>query len=182
MLMRTPPQLLTTQDVDAEPIWTAAYLFPGRERRAQKGIEDLGYGTFLPTYVERQLGARGERFVEKPLLGPYLLISINPRSDNGYCEWSKINAIDGVGRVLAIDGRPIRVSDREVAALFMAHALGEFNRTLVKPGHRSPPRPRKPRRSAQQVRAARRARVRLKKWRALRRLLDRALEQSRRSA
>lgn len=184
MLMKTPEaELLSAQFVCHEPVWTAARLFPGLERKAQMGVEDLGFGTSLPTMVETVHSAQGVRKLERPMLGPYMLIALQPWQ---FTEWSRINAVEGVARYLVVDGRPLTVSSREAARLMLAHVNRECDFSTYRPGWRdvSPDgRPRKvsvkPKIPRGVRRAQLRAKRRLKEFRTMRRRLDRMLAESR---
>ena len=100
--------------------WTACYTLPGLEHKAREGIEDAGFGAFLPTYAKAwyrdgKLCAR-----EQPLLSRYVFIAM-PEGDD---TWGKLNDVDGIHRVLTNDNTPIRIAECDVSRLMLAHATG----------------------------------------------------------
>lgn len=171
MLMATSPAALAAIEGKAyedEPDWIAAYLETGMARKAQYGIEKLGFGTFLPVWVETiDRGPRGQRFAVHSLLGPYILIALQPDQAD---EWSAINDVKGVGGVLATSGKPLQVSGREVSRLMIDHATGQYNRVTYRRTKNTGKAKRQRPNREQRKQAAK-----IKKLRKLRKRLDRAL-------
>ncbi len=124
-------------------IWAAAYTAPGCERRAQSGIEEAGFGTFLPTFVRskrrRGLWVTGE----EPLLTRYVLVHIPPERQH---SWSEVNLVDGVVRLLEVEGQPLQIPEDEVSGLMMGHVSGRWNRIIKLARGRYSKRRRRPRR------------------------------------
>jgi transcription antitermination factor NusG len=123
-------------------IWVAVYTAPGAERKAQLGLEDLGFGTFLPTYAVTVQRGRKFGVVERPLLPRYILVHLTIEQRRG---WSIINEIDGVTELLEVDGNPLEIPEAEVAALTLAHASGEWNKIAKAWNGRYSKRRRRPR-------------------------------------
>lgn len=169
--------------VEIEQIWIAAYVDPTQIKKARADIEGMDFGTFAPTCVETIRSARGERRVEHPILGPYLLIALQPHQ---MMNWTVLHGVGGVLRVLAVDGRPLEINGHEVSRLMYTHMTGALNFTTYRSGWKSVTKngspvkvSTKPKRSAQEVRQARKAKNKLKNLRKIRRELDRALAVSR---
>lgn len=110
--------------------WTAAYTKPSTERKVQKGIEELGFGTFLPTFARGWYDIRARRIKarEYPLCTRYIFVCLDENS-----KWGRINNVDGIDRVMTSsrlgfeEKNPIRISEREVARMMLSHAMGEHN-------------------------------------------------------
>jgi len=104
--------------------WAACYTKPLAERDAQRAIEDMGFGTFIPSY-RKASWYRGElRSRYYPLMPGYVLVSLTEGDDS----WNSINAApDAFCRVLINVGQPRRISEREIISLTLSHARGDYN-------------------------------------------------------
>lgn len=130
--------------------WGACYTKPLAERDAQRAIEDLKFGTMIPSY-QRGYYRRGEfRSNRLPLMPGYVLVSLTEGDDS----WNVINAEpshsgqfeyvtqygeivtvpirgnaapDAFCRVLINVGRPSRITEPEMIRLTLAHARGDYD-------------------------------------------------------
>lgn len=127
--------------------WTACYTNVGAERKAQRGIEGLGRGTFLPTFVRGWVQVGGScKLFERPLLNRYVLVGLASRDDP---IWAQFADVDGVSKVLSEGGFPRRIGGDEVARMMMAHVMRTYNQIQVRQANgkfgRSRKRRRRPR-------------------------------------
>jgi hypothetical protein len=106
--------------------WTACHTQPGAEWKARKGIEEAGFGTFLPTYAKCWRIGRQVISRELPLMPGYVLIAIDPT------DGSKIGEIHPAlieGMECLLGGK---ISQNEVNRLLNAHVLGSYNVVQVR--------------------------------------------------
>jgi transcriptional antiterminator NusG len=121
----------------------------------RSGIEALDRGACLPTFVHGYVFRGRLRTTEHPIIPNYVLVALNGIDDDA---WSAINHVEGIHRVLTNNGKPGRVSEKEVADLMLAHATGAHNRIQARAANgrfekkrrtrRSRPRPGKRARSS----------------------------------
>lgn len=104
--------------------WIACYTDVAAERRARDGIEALDRGTLLPTFAKVYYTGGRRKAYERPILNRYLLVALQGQDDP---VWSEIGHVDGVHRVLTMNGTPCRVPDQEIIRLTFAHAMGDYN-------------------------------------------------------
>lgn len=96
--------------------WTACHTQPGAEWKARQGIEEAGFGTFLPAYAKRS--ERKTRYF--PLMPGYVMVAIDAANQDSIGEIHR-ELIDGVDCLLG------RVSDAEVERVMAVHALGKYD-------------------------------------------------------
>lgn len=108
---------------ESEIYWTACYTLPGAEHEARDGIQDIGFGTFVPTFAKCWYRDGKLCASEHPLLTRYVLVALAEGDES----WGKINDVDGIHKLLTNVGKPIRINDRDVSRLMLAHATGVFN-------------------------------------------------------
>jgi hypothetical protein len=104
----------------SEPYWTACYTQPGQEHKARAGIEDAGFGVFVPTFVRKGMFRGRLQTVEHPLMSRYIFVSIDESNDEHIGEIHR-ELIDGVSHLIG----PVR--NQDVSRLMMAHAMGAFD-------------------------------------------------------
>lgn len=104
--------------------WSAVQTHPRSEPDVRRDIEDVGIGTFLPSYA--QYFYRGSQLRErrKALLTGYVFVALE---DNDGGKWRDIEHIEGVNRVLMDAGKPGRIAPEEMSRLVIAHAQGRYN-------------------------------------------------------
>lgn len=100
--------------------WTACYTQPGAEAKVRAGIEEIGFGTFLPTYAKCWYRDGRLRAQERPLMPRYILVAIDESNRSKIGEIHR-ELIEGVDHLLGI------VSETEVGRLMLAHATGAYN-------------------------------------------------------
>lgn len=104
--------------------WAACYTDVGAERKARDGIEAMDRGTLLPTFAKVYYEGGRRKAFERPILNRYLLVALHSKDDPA---WSSINQLEGVHNVLQNNGVPVRVYDREIINLTLAHVMGSCN-------------------------------------------------------
>jgi len=85
------------------------------ERRAQLGLDQKGYKTFLPQLRKEVKSGRQTKEVTRPLFPRYLLVSIGDK------PWYPIRHVDGVLSIIRNENGPIRVPTRFVEELVHLH-------------------------------------------------------------
>ena len=110
-------------------VWFVVYTNINCEQRAKKGLDALGYTTFLPVVKKWIRHARTRVAVERPLFTRYLFVALDPARDG----WFAIRATHGVERVLARDGVPESVPDAAISTLMTAARAGRFDLTRAPP-------------------------------------------------
>lgn len=95
------------------------------EKRAQSGIEALGFNTFVPS--ERRIIIRRRRKVEheRPLFARYGFVKFDIEKD----EWGPIKSVDGVESLLGGNLMPVRIPAQQIESLQLAQKYGLFDRT-----------------------------------------------------
>jgi hypothetical protein len=104
----------------SEPYWTACYTLPGAEHKARAGIENVGFGTFLPTFVRKGMFRGRLTETVNPLISRYVFVAIDHANEEQIGEIHQ-ELIDGVSHIVG------QVRDAEMHRLVMAHASGTFN-------------------------------------------------------
>lgn len=105
--------------------WFVVYTNIHCELRAKKGLDALGYLTFLPVLKKWIRHARRRVIVERPLFTRYLFVALDPSRDG----WFAVRTTHGVERVLARDGVPESVPEEAIATLMAAERAGRFDLT-----------------------------------------------------
>jgi len=105
--------------------WFVVYTNVNCEVRARKGLEALGYVTFLPTLRRFIRHARQCRAVDRPLFTRYLFVGLDPARDG----WYEIRSTHGVESVLGHAGTPEPVPASVVGELMAAQQAGRFDLT-----------------------------------------------------
>ena len=110
-------------------VWFVVYTNINCELRAKKGLDALGYTTFMPVMKKWIRHARSRVAVERPLFTRYLFVALDPDRDG----WFAIRTTHGVERVLARDGVPESVPAVAIEALMAAERAGRFDLTRAAP-------------------------------------------------
>lgn len=111
----------------AEPTWTAVQIFSKRAPRLQREAEDIGCGTFCPTYAKVRYidGKRSSN--ERQLMPGYLFVKLRP-DDRG-----RITDLEGVYRILPGAERALARLDAELVGVQMDHVSGAWNEVADAP-------------------------------------------------
>jgi transcription antitermination factor NusG len=122
--------------------WSVVYTDVAAEQVARRGIEQRGFGCFLPSYrIADWCGGQPWEVRERPLFPRYVFVNL--RDDPSWCA---INDAHGVQNVLMSDGAPARIPPEEMAELMVAYACGTHNTISVRdPVSRKRKRRRRPR-------------------------------------
>lgn len=106
--------------------WYCVYCHPQKEFRAERGLQAIGYRTFLPT--ERKWIRHARYKTEKivPLLSRYLFVNFDVA--NG---WPGLAQVDGVASLLCNDGLPVRIDEEIITALMQSCRFGVFDETTA---------------------------------------------------
>jgi len=122
---RRPPHDTATPDAGRDLSWFVVYTNVNCEARARKGLEALGYATFLPTLRKFIRHARQRRAVDRPLFTRYLFVGLDPARDG----WFAIRTTHGVESVLGHEGTPALVPAAVIEQIMTAQRAGRFDLT-----------------------------------------------------
>lgn len=86
--------------------WIIAKIKPNKEKLASINLVRQGFNVFLPKIKKIVKVFNTSRIHIKPLFPGYIFIEVDK------VNWVKINNTYGVRQVLAIDGKPLSVSER----------------------------------------------------------------------
>lgn len=95
------------------------------ELRAQTGLRDLGFETFIPVEKRIVVRCRRKHIVESPLFPRYGFVKFDINRDN----WGQIRNTDGVEDLLSNNQLPVRVPENQISQLQLAEKFGLFDRT-----------------------------------------------------
>lgn len=104
--------------------WAAIHTHPQAEPDVRKGLEDLGFGAFLPNYANYAKVRERLAWRYRALLPGYVLVSL---SDDDGGAWRDVEAVEGVNRVLTNADKPCRIRPEEMHRIVVAHASGQHN-------------------------------------------------------
>lgn len=79
--------------------WYCAITNPNCEARAALGLHEIGYRTFYPKVRRWVTHARVKQAKEKPLLGRYIFVEVDPKSDQQ--SFYAVRAVNGVESLLS---------------------------------------------------------------------------------
>lgn len=102
--------------------WFALVTNPNCEWRALAGLREAGIDAFLPVLSKWVSRSAIRREVERPLFARYLFVG----QPVGAANWWKIRRVDGVERVVGVDGVPMRIPAADLARLAQWQAEGRF--------------------------------------------------------
>lgn len=102
--------------------WAAIHTHPQAEPDVRKGIEDLGFGCFLPNFSEYSVKRQRLDWRQKATLTGYVLVSLSDGQ-----PWRDIEDVEGVNRVLTSAYKPCRIQPEEMHRIVVAHASGQHN-------------------------------------------------------
>jgi transcription antitermination factor NusG len=108
--------------------WSVVYTDVAAEQVARRGIEQRGFGAFLPYYrIADWCGDQPWEVRERPLFPRYVFVNL--REDP---SWVAINEAYGVQGVLMSDDAPARIPHDAIAGLMLDHACGTHNAISVR--------------------------------------------------
>lgn len=79
--------------------WFCAVTNPNCQARAALGLHEIGYRTFYPKVRRWVTHARTKQAKDKPLLGRYIFVEVDPKNDQQ--SFYAVRAINGVESVLS---------------------------------------------------------------------------------
>jgi transcription antitermination factor NusG len=95
--------------------WYCAVTNPNCQARAALGLHELGYRTFYPKGRRWVTHARVRKAKDKPLLGRYIFVEVDPNNDQQ--SFYAVRAVNGVESVLS-SWQPTRTGDCILPAPF----------------------------------------------------------------
>jgi transcription antitermination factor NusG len=131
-----------------ESYWTVAQTVSRMEHLVRRDIEKTNHGAFLPTYARLWSDKHGLPCArEYPLFRGYVFF-LTQTDERGDYDWSGINDIHGVYKVLSdANGIAKRVDASEMLRMMIGHATGDHDEIVVPPisrrKRRRRPRPRR---------------------------------------
>jgi len=105
--------------------WYCVIVEAGRQRQIRAVLADKGYRAFVPMVKRWVKHARVKTAKERPLLGRYLFVELDPVNQS----WLPVTATPGVQAVISNGGSPCPIPRREVDHLFDAYLAGWFDET-----------------------------------------------------
>jgi transcription antitermination factor NusG len=108
--------------------WSVVYTDVASEQVARRGIEQRGFGCFLPHYrIADWCAGQPWEVRERPLFPRYVFAFL--RNDP---SWVTINDAHGVQGVLMSGDAPARIPSDDMAELMLAYACGTHNTISVR--------------------------------------------------
>jgi hypothetical protein len=109
--------------------WSVVYTDVAAEQVARRGIEQRGFGCFLPSYrIADWYDGQPWEVRERPLLPRYVFVNLAEDDPS----WVAINEAFGVQGVLMSDDAPARIPHDDMTELMLAHACGNHNTINVR--------------------------------------------------
>lgn|GEM_PF-5649379 len=103
--------------------WYCAITNPNCQRRAELELASLGYRTFTPKVRKWVTHARVRKAVERPLLGRYLFVHLDPDLQGFHA----IRGVNGVEGIVGMCGTPSAFPSRQVEDLLRRQLAGEWD-------------------------------------------------------
>jgi transcriptional antiterminator NusG len=102
----------------ARDSWFAVHVTPQHETKVAILLEYKGYEQFLPTYKVRRNWADRVKLIEQPLFPGYVFCRVKE------AVFGLLRTTPGVIRIVGVAGRPLRVPDEEIKAVYQAIQSG----------------------------------------------------------
>lgn len=120
--------------IDKDKHWYVVRTTVKGEEKAFENIRKAGFDTYFPRRkVEvKNMRTHTYKINENALMPRYLFVGFDPRNANFY----RVNGCDGVECVLGVNGKPIRISENHVEAIYLAEIDMEFDDTREARIHR----------------------------------------------
>lgn len=101
-----------------KPTWYALQVTPRREHKAVLLLTCKGYESLLPTYKVRHRWSDRIKVLERPLFPGYVFCRIQEAA------FSSVLTTPGLGRFVAVGGKPSPLSDDEISSLARVSKAG----------------------------------------------------------
>lgn len=119
----------------ADSQWFVAVINPNCHRRAVNELSELGYRTFFPTMKKWVSHARVRKSVDRPILGRYLFVEVDPAMPErlragrgfGFQSFHSVRCVNGVEGLVGVCGAPVAVPIGTVEDLLHRQMSGEWN-------------------------------------------------------
>lgn len=115
--------------------WFCAITNPNCQARAALGLHELGYRTFYPKVRRWVTHARVKQAKDKPLLGRYIFVEVDPKNDQQ--SFYAVRAVNGIESVLSswqptrfgMQVLPAPFSSDWIASMRVRQMAGEWDET-----------------------------------------------------
>lgn len=107
-------------------VWYAVICNPNCEGRAQAGLDERVFRTYLPkrSVLVKAGGVKKEKAViERPLFPRYLFVA----SQTPAMPFYKLRGVDGIESIVRIDGQALAVPHKVIKAIMEREDAGEFD-------------------------------------------------------
>jgi transcription antitermination factor NusG len=120
--------------IDKDKHWYVVRTNVKSEEKAFANIRKAGFDTYYPRRRVEVKNMRTHTYKtnEQALMPRYLFVGFKPSGLNFY----KVNCADGVESILGVNGRPIRISEDHVEAIYLAEIEMAFDDTRAARIHR----------------------------------------------
>ncbi|MBB3234416.1 transcription termination/antitermination protein NusG [Phyllobacterium endophyticum] len=120
--------------IDKDKHWYVVRTTVKGEEKAFENIQKAGFDTYYPRRKVEVKNMRTHTYKvnENALMSRYLFVGFSPKNANFY----RVNKCDGVECVLGVNGRPIRISENHVEAIYLAELDMMFDDTREARIHR----------------------------------------------
>jgi transcriptional antiterminator NusG len=120
--------------IDTDKHWYVVRTTVKGEEKAFANIWKAGFDTYYPRRKVEVQHRRTKTYVvkEQPLMPRYLFVGFPPKHKNFY----RVDCLDGVECILGVDGRPERVSEKDVEKIYLAEIDMKFDSTREARVHR----------------------------------------------
>ena len=105
----------------SESNWYALYTQPRAEKRVKEKLDQNGVECYLPLHRSPRVWSDRVKMVDLPLFNSYIFVKCRET------EILQMNKINGVVRVVFYDGKPAKISQKEIDAIqmFINEAAGK---------------------------------------------------------
>lgn len=105
----------------SEPNWYALYTQPRAEKRVKEKLDLNGIECYLPLHRSPRVWSDRVKMVDLPLFNSYIFVKCRES------EIFQMNKINGVVRIVFYDGKPAKISQKEIDAIqmFINEAAGK---------------------------------------------------------
>ncbi|MBR0868918.1 hypothetical protein JQ633_01000 [Bradyrhizobium tropiciagri] len=115
--------------------WYCAVTNPNCQARAALGLHEIGYRTFYPKVRRWVTHARVKQAKDKPLLGRYIFVEIDPKNDQQ--SFYAVRAVNGIEAILSswqqtargMSIQPAPFSSEWIASMRIRQMAGEWDET-----------------------------------------------------
>lgn len=115
--------------------WFCAVTNPNCQARAALGLHELGYRTFYPKVRRWVTHARVRKAKDKPLLGRYIFVEVDPKNDQQ--SFYAVRAVNGIEAILSswqqtrygMSVEPAAFCSDWIASMRLRQMAGEWDET-----------------------------------------------------